>query len=135
VAIGKVIAPLPVTGLAANFSPIPRIAPPPLGSVIAGAAGDEGALVPPELLPEELPLSFDTTVLPDMNFYAVFAACIFSLKYTPGFLAYDIRKILIWIDEVRNRHKLILPRNIRSIMKRFSYCVNGRCLRSVCVQT
>jgi hypothetical protein len=29
--------PVPVTGLAANFSPMPRIAPPPLGSEIAGA--------------------------------------------------------------------------------------------------
>ena len=28
--------PVPVTGLAANFSPIPRIAPPPLGSDIGG---------------------------------------------------------------------------------------------------
>src|SRR5262245_40620661 len=37
VAIGTVIEPVPVTGLAANFSPIPRIAPPPLGSEIDGA--------------------------------------------------------------------------------------------------
>jgi hypothetical protein len=29
--------PVPVTGLAANFSPIPRIAPPPLGSEIEGS--------------------------------------------------------------------------------------------------
>jgi hypothetical protein len=28
---------VPVTGLAANFSPMPRIAPPPLGSETAGA--------------------------------------------------------------------------------------------------
>src|SRR5262245_53181597 len=37
VAIGTVIDPVPVTGFAANFSPIPRIAPPPLGSDIDGA--------------------------------------------------------------------------------------------------
>jgi hypothetical protein len=29
--------PVPVIGLAANFSPIPRIAPPPLGSEMEGA--------------------------------------------------------------------------------------------------
>src|SRR6185436_13951106 len=38
VAIGTVIEPVPVTGLAANFSPMPRIAPPPLGREILGAA-------------------------------------------------------------------------------------------------
>src|SRR5205085_10991516 len=32
VARGTVIEPVPVTGLAANFSPIPRIAPPPFGN-------------------------------------------------------------------------------------------------------
>jgi hypothetical protein len=37
VRIGTDIEPVPVTGLAANFSPIPRIAPPPLGSEIEGA--------------------------------------------------------------------------------------------------
>src|SRR5438876_11331349 len=37
VASGTVIVPVPVTGLAANFSPMPRIAPPPLGSEITGA--------------------------------------------------------------------------------------------------
>ena len=31
VAIGTDIEPVPLTGFAANFSPIPRIAPPPLG--------------------------------------------------------------------------------------------------------
>jgi len=36
VAIGTLIEPVPVTGLAANFSPIPRIAPPPFGREIAG---------------------------------------------------------------------------------------------------
>jgi hypothetical protein len=35
-AIGTLSEPVPVTGFAANFSPIPRIAPPPFGSVIAG---------------------------------------------------------------------------------------------------
>ena len=38
VAIGTVIEPVPVTGFAANFSPMPRIAPPPLGREILGAA-------------------------------------------------------------------------------------------------
>src|SRR5436190_7790013 len=36
VAIGTVIEPVPVTGLAANFSPMPRMAPPPLGRVRFG---------------------------------------------------------------------------------------------------
>ena len=35
--MGTVIEPVPVTGLAANFSPMPRIAPPPFGRVIDGA--------------------------------------------------------------------------------------------------
>ena len=35
VAIGTVMDPVPVTGFAANFSPRPRIAPPPLGKLIA----------------------------------------------------------------------------------------------------
>ena len=35
--MGIVIDPVPVTGFAANFSPIPRIAPPPLGIMMAGA--------------------------------------------------------------------------------------------------
>lgn len=39
VAIGTVIEPVPVTGLAANFSPMPRIAPPPLGREMEGAVG------------------------------------------------------------------------------------------------
>jgi len=29
--------PVPVTGFAANFSPIPRMAPPPLGKEMVGA--------------------------------------------------------------------------------------------------
>src|SRR5215207_9693576 len=37
VAIGTLMEPVPVTGLAANFSPMPRIAPPPLGKEIEGA--------------------------------------------------------------------------------------------------
>jgi hypothetical protein len=41
VAIGTVAAPEPLTGLAANFSPSPRIAPPPLGREIEGAAKAE----------------------------------------------------------------------------------------------
>ena len=45
VAIGTDIDPVPVTGLAANFSPIPRIAPPPLGSTIDGAVIDDGRSV------------------------------------------------------------------------------------------
>src|SRR5215468_6553930 len=34
---GTDIEPVPVTGLAANFSPMPRMAPPPFGSEILGA--------------------------------------------------------------------------------------------------
>ena len=37
VAIGTDMEPVPVTGLAANFSPIPRMAPPPLGREMVGA--------------------------------------------------------------------------------------------------
>src|SRR6266480_5019298 len=36
VAMGTVMEPVPVTGLAANFSPMLRIAPPPLGKEIVG---------------------------------------------------------------------------------------------------
>src|SRR5690349_11315714 len=42
VAIGTDIEPVPVTGFAANFSPIPRMAPPPLGSVIPGGVTANG---------------------------------------------------------------------------------------------
>ena len=35
--MGTDIEPVPVTGLAANFSPMPRMAPPPLGRLIDGA--------------------------------------------------------------------------------------------------
>jgi len=34
--MGIVMLPVPVTGVAVNFSPMPRIAPPPLGSEMAG---------------------------------------------------------------------------------------------------
>ena len=37
--MGIVIDPVPVTGLAANFSAMPRIAPPPLGNEIVGIEG------------------------------------------------------------------------------------------------
>jgi hypothetical protein len=48
-AIGTDIDPVPVAGLAANFSPIPRIAPPALGKVIAGGAirANPGRSAPP----------------------------------------------------------------------------------------
>src|SRR5271155_1234003 len=36
--MGTVSDPVPVAGLAANFSPIPRIAPPPLGRLSCGGA-------------------------------------------------------------------------------------------------
>src|SRR6478736_3481011 len=36
--MGMVNDAVPVTGFAANFSPMPRTAPPPLGRVICGAA-------------------------------------------------------------------------------------------------
>jgi hypothetical protein len=51
-AIGTVIAPVPVTGLAANFSPIPRIAPPPLGRLMVGACRVVGADDPGSCLSE-----------------------------------------------------------------------------------
>jgi len=42
--MGTLIDPVPVTGLAANFSPTPRTAPPPLGKEMdAGAERDVGA--------------------------------------------------------------------------------------------
>jgi len=36
--IGTVNEPVPITGLAVNFSPIPRIAPPPFGKEMDGGA-------------------------------------------------------------------------------------------------
>src|SRR4051812_41115530 len=45
--MGTVTAPVPVAGLAANFSPMPRIAPPPLGSATAGGVARCGAAVCP----------------------------------------------------------------------------------------
>jgi hypothetical protein len=38
--MGTDIDPVPVTGFAPNFSPIPRMAPPPFGSEMVGGAGD-----------------------------------------------------------------------------------------------
>jgi hypothetical protein len=46
VAIGTCIEPVPITGLAANFSTMPRIGPPPLGSAIAGGDADALAVSP-----------------------------------------------------------------------------------------
>src|SRR5215218_7143695 len=46
--MGTVMEPLPVTGLAENFSPMPRMAPPPLGSDIVGG---DGRLSPATSLP------------------------------------------------------------------------------------
>jgi hypothetical protein len=50
--MGTVIEPVPVTGLAANFSPMPRTAPPPLGSEIAGADGPDGPFRDSPFAPE-----------------------------------------------------------------------------------
>ena len=47
--IGTLREPVPVTGFAANFSPIPRMAPPPFGRDIEG-------IVNPLLLLEDCPL-------------------------------------------------------------------------------
>ena len=44
---GTVTDPVPMTGLARNFTPIPRIAPPPLGSEMLGAAKPALAASPP----------------------------------------------------------------------------------------
>ena len=49
-AIGTDIEPVPVTGFAANFSPMPRMAPPPFGMVIVGAAIWKDFSVEPLLL-------------------------------------------------------------------------------------
>ena len=54
VMIGTIIEPVPVTGLAANFSPMPRMAPPPLGS-----ASCSGALVSNRSWPLELDFDGD----------------------------------------------------------------------------
>jgi hypothetical protein len=37
---------VPVTGLAANFSPMPRIAPPPLGSEMVGTGWEDADVFP-----------------------------------------------------------------------------------------
>jgi hypothetical protein len=47
VAIGTDIAPVPVAGPAENFSPIPRIAPPPLGNEIDGTDTGPAEAAPP----------------------------------------------------------------------------------------
>jgi hypothetical protein len=47
VGIGTDIEPVPVAGSAVNVSPIPRIAPPPLGSEIDGRASAAPAADPP----------------------------------------------------------------------------------------
>jgi hypothetical protein len=39
--MGTDIDPVPVTGLAANFSPMPRMAPPPFGTLIARDAAEK----------------------------------------------------------------------------------------------
>src|SRR6266566_8244004 len=44
--MGTVSEPVPVTGLAENFSPIPRIAPPPLGRESLGAFRPKPSLCP-----------------------------------------------------------------------------------------
>src|SRR6266699_1328057 len=41
VEMGTLIDPVPVTGFAANFSPMPRMAPPPFGRLIDGGPGVE----------------------------------------------------------------------------------------------
>jgi hypothetical protein len=52
--MGMLSEPVPVTGFAANYSPIPRMAPPPLGKDMAG--GEEKALPAeaPPLAPSSL---------------------------------------------------------------------------------
>ena len=44
--MGTVIEPLPVTGFAENFSPIPRFAPPPFGSWIVGTSDVRAVCAP-----------------------------------------------------------------------------------------
>jgi hypothetical protein len=50
---------VPVTGLAENFSPIPRIAPPPFGSSIAGGVGAAAFDVPLDPLSAALAVAVD----------------------------------------------------------------------------
>src|SRR5262245_42983850 len=57
VAMGTLIEPVPVTGLAANFSPMSRIAPPPFGSEGTGATGPLGLAAPSDLAPSALAAS------------------------------------------------------------------------------
>src|SRR5215208_5558801 len=51
VKIGTVRDPVPVTGLAANFSPMPRIAPPPFGNATTGGAWNDPPSAPGPLRP------------------------------------------------------------------------------------
>src|SRR5690242_16810318 len=46
--MGTDIEPVPVTGLAANFSPMPRMAPPPLGRTMAGAEVEKASCPGPD---------------------------------------------------------------------------------------
>ena len=70
VAMGTVMEPVPVTGFAVNFSPSPRIAPPPLGIEIdgarngfrhsSGAAAPFAVLLPGSPSPSSIPGSVQT---------------------------------------------------------------------------
>src|SRR5688500_82368 len=53
--MGTDIEPVPVTGLAVNFSPMPRMAPPPLGKVIAGSGDLCPSSCPPAALSSAMP--------------------------------------------------------------------------------
>ncbi len=67
VANGADNEPMPVTGLAANFSPIPRTAPPPLGREIGGAAEDSPPTSPDAVLtrdPDEESVASDIRSIP-----------------------------------------------------------------------
>src|SRR4051812_21949395 len=55
VAIGRVSAPVPVAGLAVNFSSIPRMVPPPFGRANCGAAIVPTGRTPPPNLPGPAP--------------------------------------------------------------------------------
>src|SRR5216684_6342768 len=63
-AMGTDIEPVPVTGFAANFSPTPRIAPPPFGSDIAGAETANESLPAGAASPEESFCAFASTAPP-----------------------------------------------------------------------
>ena len=61
VGMGTLSEPVPVTGLAVNFSSMPRMAPPPLGRLICGATNGEAAAV------EALPADRSAVVLSAMR--------------------------------------------------------------------